>query len=500
VKTVRILICLLAALILCSAPAAAKTDANLTAARDAQTQGNYPEALRLYAEIIDSGTGDKKLVATALLERASLNLVLGQNLDRALTDANRVLAMDPDNGAAYLLKGLYHRAKQDPEKALIEFDMALKVSPQINRTYLFKGLTHFGMGNLEMAAAAYEKLDFLMPHHARAFLQLARAYSKLNQPQNAMKWCNKALSVDPHEPTALMQRATVWQELRQPEKALQDFNGAIKAAPGKAAYYVMRSGAYMSLKKYGEAMADLGKAMNMDRNDYLPLWWRARLRSYLGNQKEALSDLEAAQKLSRNNASVILDRGRLNRKMGYFQKAGFDFKLGMKILPNDPDFAFAMGMLEFMQGRFKIAAQHIEKSLADPKQVVPMRKAWYCLALLRAGEKCGLMAGVQGVRPADWPNKVIAFMQDEMAPSALSKSAQNLKASDGGEALCQTYYFFGQSWMLKGDLDQAVQYLMECIKRGPASSLAYEAALAELKRLHKAPPKAQATLPPVFND
>jgi tetratricopeptide (TPR) repeat protein len=493
VKIIRTLSFLIIASSLCLSPVLAQENGLVAKVRTALEKGRHQEALELYQAAIDDPATDKALRLKALKGRASLILVLGQDLEQVRKDLDSALLLSPKDASAHLLQGLYHRAFHNHRKALAAFDQALKHDPKLNRAYLFKGLAHFKLKELDLAGAAYEKLKSPQPHHVKAFLLLARGFSRRKQPEKAMHWCDKALSIVPGDPITLSERAMVWQELGRPEKAVEDFNQALAKNPGQAGLYVMRSGAYITLKEYEKALNNLDQAMKLDPKDYLPRWWRGRLLSYLGKPEKALEDLNQAQTLSSNNASVILDLAKLRRKIGDFDRAAKDFELGQGILPNDADFFFETGVLEFFKGDFAKAAADIEKSLSDPQAVEPMRRVWFHLAQIHGGLQPKHQSGASSQEPPDWPGKLIAMLQGEMEAGRVLQAAKAMQAKDIGAALCQANYFIGQQALILGNQDKAAGHFMECLK-GDKAALCYEAALFELKKINQAPRDAQATL------
>jgi Tfp pilus assembly protein PilF len=51
--------------------------------------------------------------------------------DRAISDANEAIRLDPKNALAYATRGEAFEAKNDPDHAIADFDRALKLDPSL---------------------------------------------------------------------------------------------------------------------------------------------------------------------------------------------------------------------------------------------------------------------------------------------------------------------------------------------------------------------------------
>lgn len=105
--------------------------------------------------------------APGTLEYRTGNLRLEDGAyEDALASFNAQLALDPDNPAGLLGKGLALMELHRPEDALIAFDAALAVQPDFAAAYANRGILHDRMGRHDKALADYRQALALDPELA----------------------------------------------------------------------------------------------------------------------------------------------------------------------------------------------------------------------------------------------------------------------------------------------------------------------------------------------
>lgn len=78
-------------------------------------------------------------------------------MEKALTDINLSITLDPYNGWAYRNKGLYYLMSKRYEDAIRLLQRAESIDPFIEKVYLFLGEALYKNGNKKEACAHYAK-------------------------------------------------------------------------------------------------------------------------------------------------------------------------------------------------------------------------------------------------------------------------------------------------------------------------------------------------------
>ena len=77
--------------------------------------------------------------------------------ERALSDLNRALALDPKLTDAWVHRGVVWCAKRDFTRAIVDFDEALRLNPRLADVYVNRGVAWLIQGNLKEAEADFAR-------------------------------------------------------------------------------------------------------------------------------------------------------------------------------------------------------------------------------------------------------------------------------------------------------------------------------------------------------
>ena len=153
------------------------------------------------SRIIESGLLSGKPISKKNLAAAYNNRgrAYGETgaLDRAISDYNAAIRLNPDFATAYYNRGVAYGDSGEVERAIADFDNAIQRNSQYATAYNNRGIAYQFKGDLDGAIADYDMAIKLNPEYATAYNNRGDAYEKKGDLQRAAADYSKALSLDP---------------------------------------------------------------------------------------------------------------------------------------------------------------------------------------------------------------------------------------------------------------------------------------------------------------
>jgi S1-C subfamily serine protease len=170
---------------------------------------------------------------------------------RALSDFNQAISIDPKNSATYYYnRGRLKQDKlNDTQGALADYNRAIQISPNYADTYNNRGLLKQDeLNDNQGALADYNRAIQINPRDATPYYNRGRLkQAKLNDTQGALADYNRAIQISPNYADTYNNRGVLKQdELNDNQGALADYNRAIQINPNYADTYSNRG----RLKQY----------------------------------------------------------------------------------------------------------------------------------------------------------------------------------------------------------------------------------------------------------
>jgi lipoprotein NlpI len=119
------------------------------------------------------------------------------DLDRAITDFNEAIRLNPQNISAYLNRGNTYEAKDDLDHAIADYSEAIRLYPKFATAYYDRGNVLTTKGDFERAIADYSQVIRIHPKHAPGFGNRGRAYFYAGSLALARADFKQALTLDP---------------------------------------------------------------------------------------------------------------------------------------------------------------------------------------------------------------------------------------------------------------------------------------------------------------
>lgn len=329
---------------------------------------DYSEALKHYDGAIDPRNPD----ALNLYRRATSLHAMGET-DRALSDYNDAIRVDPGNSLAFLGRGvLLATRKRSYNRAIEDFDKVLTLQPDNVDALIARGNAYSQLGDNGRALADLDRAIQLAPDNAQAYVIRGLANNRRGQKQLAMQDYETALQRSPRYPQALANRAALLSEEGKYDQAIGDLDEAIKADPDNPVAYYNRGYAHFAKHEYDKALADYDAAIKLEPGMGLAYNNRCLIRAITGKDLVAgLQDCDTAQKLMPLNIDVRITRGFIDLKLGDPRLAVKEYNDALDIDPNRPLALYGRGIARIMIGETregegdKAAALTLDPEVAD---------------------------------------------------------------------------------------------------------------------------------------
>ncbi len=179
---------------------------------------------------LDASTPDD---ATAHNKRG-IELARGGQLQDALAQFDKAVALKPDYAEAYNNRALILQDLSRPDEALASLDRTLALTPDNARAQNNRGAVLQDLRRFEEALAAHDKALALNTAFAEAQYNKATALHALNRFDEAISGFEKAIALRPDYPEAYQNLGVTLQDDKRLEEAAAAYRKAIALRPGYA--------------------------------------------------------------------------------------------------------------------------------------------------------------------------------------------------------------------------------------------------------------------------
>jgi tetratricopeptide (TPR) repeat protein len=266
-------------------------------------------------------------------------------------------------------------------------------------------------------------------------------------------------------------------EARDGAEAIKACTELIRLNAKDASFYYNRGMAHFETPDYDSAIADLSKAIEIDTRYGDALNQRGLAYRHKGDLDRAIADYSRAIEIDPQLADAYNNRGNAYGAKGDYDRSVADYSQAIELDPEESSYARSLGLAHYGKGDFSAAA-------ADMLHAIELDDDGYAmlfryLARTRAGEEATeeLEANIGRLETKAWPYAVA-----ELYLGSRSAEATFDAVSDDDER-CEAQFYIGQWHMLKHSVPDARKKLEIATGTCPKTSIEYEVAVAELKRL-----------------
>lgn len=196
--------------------------------------------------------------------RAILHIRM-QNLDAALSDLNKAIALAPQSD--YIgNRGYVYNNLGNAAQALADYERAVQIDPT-NLVYYDLGMARYRNGKKAEALEALKKHTsyYTQDEMGQYFAGIVSADLKLFN--ESLGFLNRAIEINGGVHQFYMKRGDTYFQMKRVEDAVRDYNKVIEMAPDNGEAYYIRGNAKGTLLDKAGACEDWKKAVQLGFND-----------------------------------------------------------------------------------------------------------------------------------------------------------------------------------------------------------------------------------------
>ena len=189
----------------------------------------------------------------------------------ALVKSERASAQD--RAAGYGNRCWAYSDKGDPDRAITDCNDAIRLNPKLAGAYVNRGKAYSDKYDFDRAIADYDQAIGLNPKSSIAYNNRCDGYLDKGDPDRALIDCNRAIRLDPKFALAYYNRADVYRNKGDIGSAFADYNQAIRLDPKYFQTYLARGLLSLDAGELPRALADIKQASALNPKDpYTALW------------------------------------------------------------------------------------------------------------------------------------------------------------------------------------------------------------------------------------
>jgi tetratricopeptide (TPR) repeat protein len=241
---------------------AGSLDSYMSAAAQLYLNQEWDLAIESYSQALKIAP---KLTA-ALLGRGLAYKGKG-DLDNAIKDFRAIVRVDPrgnDAFSAHLIQREVFQSKGDLKGALAELDRAVAIRPNDGSTYGLRGALKQAIGDLDGALLDLDKAVTLAPTNSLCFDNRGLARTAKGDFEGAIEDFSQAMNFNVRQPSFMVHRGDAKLAKGDTEGALADYDQALKWNLGYAPGHVQRGLLKLAQGQETEAQADFEFALKLD--------------------------------------------------------------------------------------------------------------------------------------------------------------------------------------------------------------------------------------------
>lgn len=353
------------------------------------------EESRLIAQYANTKLDDPAAMADLQTSLAAA-YAMGNDLDKARDAIETALRLKPGLASATILKARLKAAERDLDGALALLDQVLANDPNNDRAGLLKGdLLWQGKKDTEGALAAFGKVLAHNPNSVGAHTSSIAILQQLHKPDEAKALFEKLKKVAPNHPDTLFMDAQFAFQAKDYKAAREITDRLLKAAPEHVRILELAGATEYRLKNYLQAEAYLARALKNAPGLVLArqLLGQTYLRS--GQPHKTLEVLQPLIEGKHLDGTSLALAGEAWLQIGDSKKSEAAFKRATEVSPDDTRVRTSAALAQMARGNSASAIPELEAIATEDKG--PRADLALISARLRQNDAEGALKAIAGL-------------------------------------------------------------------------------------------------------
>ncbi|WP_225097822.1 ATP-binding protein [Streptomyces sp. CoH27] len=271
----------------------------------------------------------------------------------AVADLDEVLARDPDNPVHLSTRGDYQRLRGRHDEALRDLDRAITVNPTLRGAWAARGATHHALRRYDDALADLDRALEIDPEFVWGLVRRARVRRSMGDRDRQLADLNAAVALSPEAPWVLCERGDALAALDREAEALADYDKALALDPDYASAYASRGALHGKYGRDEQALTDLDRALSLTPDYPWALVHRSKSRRRQGRYDRALAHAYRAVELDPQGAWALANKIQTDLCVGRLEQARSDLERYVTLGGADTDWAHRqLATVHLLSGRY----------------------------------------------------------------------------------------------------------------------------------------------------
>jgi tetratricopeptide (TPR) repeat protein len=185
--------------------------------------------------IADMSESIKRNPTVKAYNRRSLAYMFMGDYDRAISDCNQALMLDPHHAGTYARRGVVYALKGDYDRAIADCNQAIRLDPNDAGAYHDRGYTFLHKDDTGRAIADFSQAIKLDPNSVSAYSGRGSAYALEGDLPRAVADLNHVIKLDPNSADAYYTRGLAYAVNGDLNKAIIDWETVLRIDPNHKA-------------------------------------------------------------------------------------------------------------------------------------------------------------------------------------------------------------------------------------------------------------------------
>jgi tetratricopeptide (TPR) repeat protein len=192
---------------------------------------------------------------------------------------DKVNTKDLETAHALVKQGEDHLASRDYDKAVTDFDEAIKIDPNYAPAYLARARAWAKKHYRDREIADYTEAIRRDPRNAAYRAARAESWSSQGMHERAMVDFDTALTIEPNNPAYWVSRGNEWRGDLKFDEAIADYTHALQINPRFAPAYIARGLTWKQRQAFDRAIQEFSELIRIDPDNALAHMMLGRLLS-----------------------------------------------------------------------------------------------------------------------------------------------------------------------------------------------------------------------------